>query len=586
MVDQEPPRYRPRRAYVDPDAATKAPEPTPAPPAAPQAAEPAPAAPPRPAPADPPVVPSAPATPVDDDAPKPLYRDEVAGPATPPTTPSSDRADDTSTRQINFAPRRPRNADDDSTTILPRTSTGPRRPPGRDAIDDWDDEDEERSPIGRRTRTALLIGAVAAVIVIGLAVFYAVGGFTGTPTAGTSASSGSAPPSSAASSANPSTSGSVVELLSPAVMLTVDQAADLSGKTWRVQKTETTPNADLNPACLGGDPVEGQPASQQLITQVLGSSGKKAPSALHQATAYASTEDATQAFAIAAKTLGGCPVAGSYIASGRTVSGLGDQATGVVVNAVDGSKVQVHSIVASRTGRVVNILDVAQPDSAISMTKVARTLAAVVTTQCGPAGGTCDGTPKVKDGPPPLGGDEPGFLATGDLPPAKGQVSSWVGTATELPKDDFAGSGCEVVSWTTLDSESKTSRVYIYSDSGKAFFGVNEIVLTMKDDAAATKLATKIKDNIGGCKKRTLTATVTGPEKVSSVGARNTEVTGWTSVVTQKVADGTQKYRVGIVATGSKVVYTFLNPKGAYDFTDAQWDTVALRAGERATQVN
>jgi hypothetical protein len=55
-------------------------------------------------------------------------------------------------------------------------------------------------------------------------------------------------------------------------------------------------------------------------------------------------------------------------------------------------------------------------------------------------------------------------------------------------------------------------------------------------------------------------------------------------VVSQKSIDGTHKYRVGIVSAGKKVVYTFLNPRDDYDFTDRQWDTVAVRAGERATQ--
>jgi hypothetical protein len=57
-------------------------------------------------------------------------------------------------------------------------------------------------------------------------------------------------------------------------------------------------------------------------------------------------------------------------------------------------------------------------------------------------------------------------------------------------------------------------------------------------------------------------------------------------VVSQKSTGATHKYRVGIVSAGKKVVYTFLNPREDYDFSSDQWDTVAVRAGERATQVN
>jgi hypothetical protein len=34
------------------------------------------------------------------------------------------------------------------------------------------------------------------------------------------------------------------------------------------------------------------------------------------------------------------------------------------------------------------------------------------------------------------------------------------------------------------------------------------------------------------------------------------------------------------------VIYTFLNPRGDYDVTNHQWNTVAVRGGERSTQVN
>jgi hypothetical protein len=62
-------------------------------------------------------------------------------------------------------------------------------------------------------------------------------------------------------------------------------------------------------------------------------------------------------------------------------------------------------------------------------------------------------------------------------------------------------------------------------------------------------------------------------------------VSGWTATVSQKATGRTNKYRVGTVAVGAKVVYTFLSPKGNYDLTDTLWDGVAVRSGERASQV-
>ena len=63
------------------------------------------------------------------------------------------------------------------------------------------------------------------------------------------------------------------------------------------------------------------------------------------------------------------------------------------------------------------------------------------------------------------------------------------------------------------------------------------------------------------------------------MGASGAAVTGWTATVSQKSTEGTQRYRVGIVSSGTKVAYTFLNPlEDGYDLTDGEWDTVAVRA--------
>ena len=563
MVDHKS-DYRPRRAFIEPDVEPAQPERTG------QAGGNGKGA------VRPPLV--------DEDQPKPLYRDDAGGngwsrpasraaatPADPPTAETM--------RPIALAPRRPHLVDDESTTILPRSRPTKRRTQALDAIDDYDED--ERSPLGQRTKLALLMGAVAVVVVIGLLVGYAVLGADDQPQ-----SQRSGAPSQSDAGQPPDQTGTAV--LTDATMLNPDQAKALDrDRTWKIEMTERTPSEDApTAACFGGEPLEGQPTPQQKILRVLSSGGGKAPTALHDATAYNTTDEATQAYAIASRMLGGCAVAGSYIESGHVVSGVGDQATGVVVVVRQGSKTQAHSVILNRAGRVMNVLDAAQPSKSLAITAVAKALGQVNNAQCGPAGGECGGTTTVKEGPPPMGGDEPGFLAFGDLPPAEPKVAPWAATPIELPNDDFKGSQCENVNWATVSAKSKNSRVYLLQESGNNFFGVNEIVLTTKDAKAARKLVNRFKSDLTGCKKRKLTASVSKPRKITSMGAQNTKIAGWTAVVSQKSTQGTARYRVGIVAAGPKFVYTFLNPKGDYDFTGRQWNTVAARAGERATQVN
>lgn len=521
-----------------------------------------------------------PAEDLDEDRPKPLYRDEVEAPVAD-TADAADAADKP-TRPITFTQRRPRTTDDeDATTILPRTSSIRRTA----EVEQFDDDDDDRRPMNSRLRTALLIGAVAAVVVIGLAVFYAVGGVGQPPAVAPSAATsipGSTNPSSTASSPG------VGELLADNSMISPQNSDQIAAKRgWKVASTDPGTAEDAaQPACFTAEPVEGQPAPQQKLLRLLTSTGKNAPGILHQATAYASPEEAAQAYAVASKTLGSCTVVGSYLVQGQSVSGLGDQAVGVVAASVVDGTTQLHTVMVNRTGQVMNIVDAVQPEVALNPSGVATALAAVTKIQCGPAAGTCPVKPTVKNGPPPLGGDEPGFLAYGDLPPAGKTPGAWGATPNELPKGDFAGSGCETINWSTLSTESTTSRTYIPEDASSSFFGLNDIVVTMKDEATAKKLVEKVKSDLDSCEKRKLTAQVSVPAKVASVGAQSSPVTGWTAEVAQKSVEGTKKYRVGIVSAGSKVAYTFLNPQNGFDFTPQQWNVVAVRAGERATQVN
>jgi hypothetical protein len=566
MVDHKSTTYRPRRAFIEPEIEPAKPKHT----APPDRDAGKPIAPPL----------------IDEEPPKPLYRDETrtngwsspASRAAP--SPEEDPDTDQTPGPVTSSPQRTRGVDEEATAILPRSRPGQHRSQAPiDAIDDYDED--ERKPLSRRAKLTLLIGAVSVVVVIGLLVGYAVL---------TAASQSQRRPSGTSTSSNASQPPDQTEtaVLTDASMLNPSQAEILDrNRTWQVESTQPSPSEDgPTAACFGGAPAEGQPTPQQKILRVLNGGGKNAPKALHEATAYSTSGEASQAYAVASKTLGGCAVTGSYIQSGQAVNGVGDQAVGVVI--MDGPKSHaIHSVVLNRTGRVMNVVDVTQPARALAISAVAKALGEVNKVQCGPARGACGGATSVKGGPPPLGGDVPGFLATGDLPPAGAKPAPWTATGIELPKEEFKGSQCEKsVNWATVSAKSKSSRVYLIPDSGTKFFGLNEIVLTTKDAKAAAGMVDKLKSDLTKCEKTVLTATVSKPKKVTSIGAQNTKITGWTATVWHKSTLGKTKFRVGIVSAGPKVIYTFLNPQGDYDFNNGQWNTVAVRAGERATQVD
>jgi hypothetical protein len=589
MVDQESGTYRPRRAFIEPDV-EPAPPLRPAQPGrngngrAPVRPEPA-AGRPSTGPVHRPV-----RSRVSEDQPKPLYRDDVrpngssrpasraaAMPADPPT-------EETLMTPATLAPRRPPpRAEDETTTILPRSRPTKHRTQALDAIDDYNEE--ERPPLGRHAKLAILIGGIAAVVVIGLLIGYAVRSAAKQPQNQASHAPSTDGSSQGASSAQGQNGGA---LLSDESMLSPSQAKTLANRTWKIVTTQAaaTENGPVA-ACFGGEPLEGQPTPQQESVRVLKASGSNAPTALHAASAYNSSDEATLAYAIASKTLGGCAVAGYWIESGALVSGIGDQAAGaVIMERTPKNDWRAHSVVLNRSGRVMNVLDTAQPSKAIAMDAVVKALGQLNKVQCASAGGKCTEKLGAKTGPPPLGGDKPGFLAHGDLPPAGPKVYPWIATDVALPAKEFKGTGCESVKWTTEPAKSRSARSYLVQESGKNFFGLDEIQLMTKDADTANKVIGRLKSSISKCRSTQLTARVTNLEKVASVGAKKTKISGWTAVVTQTSTQGRVKYRVGMVSAGSKVVYTFLNPRAEYDFTNHQWETVAVRAGERATQVN
>jgi hypothetical protein len=529
---------------------------------------------------------------LEDDVAPPLYREESQSPTSAETTASTSDDDDTDPAFNNTdtgrqtwvrsalagGAQRPRTRDEDATSILPRTSSGSRNTHSwQDSIDDFSDLEEDRSRIDRRLTLGLIIAGVAAVVALG--VWLIVAAVRADETVAPNPDPTGAPTAPA--------SGEPALLLDDNSMIKAADAKRIAqDRVWKVALTQRGTNDDsAQAACLGGDPIEGSPAAAQTILRLLSANGKQPPGLLHEAHAFTSPEEAAQAYAVAAKTLGGCNQVGAYVRSGWSVTGLGDVAVGVVVAVRTGATTDNHSVVLNRTGKVVNVADVVQRGDPAEIGSVASALAVATGVQCRNAGGACPGDVSVRAAPPPLSGDELGFLAAGDLPPVGNVASLWVGDAPDVPQDEFVGSQCENLTWSKTPANSRTARTYLLEQGADPGFGLDEIILTMKNEKAASDFVGQLRKTVANCPKRKLTATVPKPISVAGIGAQGTKITGWTATVSQKVGNGSLKYRVGAVASGSKVIYTFLSPKDKLDLTDSQWKAVTVRAGQRATQV-
>ena len=130
--------------------------------------------------------------------------------------------------------------------------------------------------------------------------------------------------------------------------------------------------------------------------------------------------------------------------------------------------------------------------------------------------------------------------------------------------DVIKGSGCETVDWAKQSAVTRSWRTYLLQDSPSRF-GLDEVILTLKSPADATKLAEKVRDDWKDCGKRQLTATVEKPAKFTDNGRAEHRDRGLDTTVMQKADNATTTFRVGIAAAGPKVVFTFLNPQDKLD---------------------
>lgn len=436
---------------------------------------------------------------------------------------------------------------------------------------------DERQPLGARNVTALAIAGVAIVAVIALITSTLVWWFNRTP--------------EAAGPQGPNLVATPAPVLSPGQMLSDSMAKDIDPtRTW-TQTLDQTGDNDSSPgiACIGPRAAD-QPIPEVTQLRGLSASGTDRTAVLHRANAYATNEEAQKAFAFHSAELGSCTDTSLYVEKGMTVTGVGDQSLGVRLVLQD-VKPEYHTVLLVRTGRVVNLLDVARTGAPVDMTAQLKALGQSVNRQCGPAIGLCTSpVTSVSVGIPPAGGEQPGFLTSGDIPRITPGSGSWRGNPLSTRIDVQDGSGCEAVDFSTVGGTGVTrqQRTYLLRNDSAAppQFGIDQVVLTMGSPTEAADLVNKINGNMSSCTTRTLTSQMTKTAPLSTPGDNGIDVRGQWFIVNTKIDQAnSQRYRVSVFSAGNKFVYLRSNPTERFDFSDDSWIGVSLRAGERATQV-
>ncbi len=380
-------------------------------------------------------------------------------------------------------------------------------------------------------------------------------------------------------SVSPTADASQIDALAH-TMLQPSELGSIASTTWAVaSSTETFENDTPRPQCI--DPAALATSAEALREQVLQGSGDDDPVVLQLVQTYADPAAATTAFAEISTALGTCAPGPAFLAAGLSVSNLADEATGVVVDALDTDFVR-HTILATRTGESIAILDVAARSGAPDAKKIVAVAQTALARLCEAGGGTCPASPGVTDTPPPAGSTK-GWLEAADLPRVKSGAGTWAGTSSTI--SSATGTQCENVDLSTVSGpKTRAARSYVLAGDSSApvTFGVDMISFTFSDANAATSFGNTLRTNIANCGDRTRTATVSKPVDVTGTGQGNAKVTGQSFELSQ--APDKTLYRVAVLNVGSRVVFLRATPSSSFDFSDQQWATLALRAVQRASQ--
>lgn len=363
-------------------------------------------------------------------------------------------------------------------------------------------------------------------------------------------------------------------------------ASDLArlGTTSWVTVAAAPGGGDGNPVCL--PTTETMPTADRTDRRVLHSEDADIDYVNHVVDSYPDQAAAVQAYQQRMLQSGSCADTDALIVSTDTVTGLADSAFVTRIQ-VQGETTENHTVLVSRTGRNLSVIDISAADPVLPA-DVAAVAAQPLARLCSGGQGICPTRPALVASVP-AAGQHPGWLVEADLPRVTPGVGRWAASRPDS-KLTIVGSQCEAVALKQVEGVTASAqRTLLLADDPAApptVFGVDQVVYTFPDAKAAKSFADKTADNITNCAERTPTATIEKGPTVKGEGAEAIAYSGKSFLVTQDT--GTAKsvlYRVGVVRVGQRVAYLLANPSTDFDFSDDQWRAILQRTGERVSQM-
>ncbi len=423
----------------------------------------------------------------------------------------------------------------------------------------------------RRTLTMWVAGAVAAALLI------AVGFFLFSRLATHEIASPVAP-SSSESSAEPLT------LTEDSLVNVADAKLISADGDWNITETVQEPGKSKNhAACLGKTSADVNPVAGMQRTMATTQADKLA--LMHQVDVYATEEAAKQVYTANLTAMANCADPSAQILSSTAITGLGDEVSQVSV-VLQSATPTFHTLLLVRSGRAIHLLDTTRLKGAVAAEPTVGSLTRSLTSLCEATGGTCPTTPGFAVTPPPAI-TPAGWLIPSDLPRITPTVhSQW--TAQPPGAITIKGTGCEGIA---LDSEpgpdDRQQRTLLMTGDANApeQMGVDELLFTFANEESAKTFGETLANNLANCAKTAKTAKVEGGDPVTGVGMNDLPVSAQLFNISHQTSDTSSTYfQAAVVTAGNKVVYLHATVGAEYRFSADQFNVIALRAGQRATQ--
>lgn len=311
---------------------------------------------------------------------------------------------------------------------------------------------------------------------------------------------------------------------------------------------------------------------------------KKTITSAQTTVASTSTTTARAAYTRALGWYGGCRDSRVQLLQTQQVSGIGDQASVLLLRSWT-DPTRTIAVGVARTGilttAVAGTIPVAKKDGP-AVAGATTLLGDAVRQLCQlPGAGACATKPAATVASPPPYGVDPAMVNEADLPPVDHVGQPWVGTAPAPATTNVAATRCDDASFTGHGiSHARTRSFVIPTAKGLApQFGLTETIGSFAKQKAASTFVDGIRHKLATCPKTDLGSHVT---PLRTTADDDADLTAWRVRVETSKTESVV-YLMAIVRNGTSVAQVGFVPSDKVTMTDTDFTALAQRAADRLT---